>query len=928
MDRPFLPHDPTRPHRTRPPLPLGLLLAVPLLAAAGGAEAGEAVDYASQVKPILEARCFACHGALKQQAGLRLDTVSLMLEGGDSGPAIEPGEAEFSPLVERVAAEDAVLRMPPEGEPLGEEQIALIRSWIDQGADGPADEAPEPDPDEHWSFRPPTRPPVPDAGAGWARGPIDAFLAAGLERAGLDRVGEAPPHVLLRRVYLDLIGLPPPREELNAFLADPSDEAYEREVDRLLADPRHGERWARHWMDVWRYSDWYGRRAVPDVLNSYAMIWRWRDWIVRELNDDSGYDHMVRMMLAADELAPGDPEELPATGFVVRNFYRWNYNSWLADSVEHTGKAFLGLTINCAHCHDHKYDPIRHEDYFALRAVFEPIELRHDRVPGEPDPGPYPTYEYGKAYKPITSGMVRVFDKTLDAETFLYTRGQARNVVPGRPPIPPGPPRFLAGEDFRVEPIGLPAEASYPGLKDFIRREETEAREQALADARAALDMTMERLDAIGPDAAESEREAARLAERADRLAVAAAEAEREALRLRIAADDARHSRCDADPDEAARLASGAERAAAAAQARTGVARAERAEHDAKIQGDADAIAKAGQQVAAARQELEAAEGAIDADSAEYAPLSPSFPGRSTGRRAALAEWITRRDNPLAARVAVNHLWGWHFGEPIVATPHDLGRNGAEPTHPGLLDWLAVELMEPSTPGVRPWSMKHLHRQIVLSASYRMASQASDPDHPGRSLDPEDRMLWRFRPARMEAEVVRDSLLHVAGVLDPEVGGPELDQSEGQTNRRRSLYFAHHGEASMPFLELFDAPDPGECYRRTTSVVPQQSLALANSGLALAMARTIAPDLSARLADPGDDAFIVAAFERVLSRPPSPEEHALSASFLDRQARLFSGEELPEAPGIDPPPSTDPGARARENLIHALLNHNDFVTIR
>jgi hypothetical protein len=278
--------------------------------------------------------------------------------------------------------------------------------------------------------------------------------------------------------------------------------------------------------------------------------------------------------------------------------------------------------------------------------------------------------------------------------------------------------------------------------------------------------------------------------------------------------------------------------------------------------------------------------------------------------------------------VAVNYLWGWHFGEPIVGTPHDLGRNGDPPTHPELLDWLAVELMEPSTPGVRPWSMKHLHRQIVLSEAYRMASHEADPGHPGPSLDPENRMLWRFRPARMEAEVVRDSLLHVAGVLDPQIGGPEIDQSLGQTSRRRSLYFAHHGEASMPFLELFDAPDPGECYRRTTSVVPQQSLALANSELALAMARTIAPDLSDGLTDNSDGAFIVAAFERVLSRPPSAEEHALSALFLDRQARLFSGQVLPIVAESNPPPATDPTARARENLIHALLNHNDFVTIR
>ena len=323
--------------------------------------------------------------------------------------------------------------------------------------------------------------------ARWVRGPIDAFLEREWTRRGVVPMGAAEPQVLLRRLYLDLVGLPPTREQLHAFLADPSEATYAQEVDRLLESPQYGERWARHWMDVWRYSDWYGRRAVPDVLNSYAQIWRWRDWIVRSLNEDKGYDQMVREMLAADELAPADDANLAATGFLVRNFYRWNYNSWMKDNVEHTGKAFLGLTFNCAHCHDHKYDPITHQDYFALRAVFEPLELRHDRVPGEPDPGPYPKYDYGKAYKPITSGMVRVFDEKLDAQTFLYTGGESRNIVPGRPPVPPGVPEFLGGRSFHVEPIELPPEVYYPGRKAFVRREELAHREAAATAAEPAL---------------------------------------------------------------------------------------------------------------------------------------------------------------------------------------------------------------------------------------------------------------------------------------------------------------------------------------------------------------------------------------------------------------------------------------------------------
>ncbi|WP_235963692.1 DUF1553 domain-containing protein [Tautonia rosea] len=912
---------------------LGMLLAAvqPVVRAD---DAGLAA-YEGQIRPLLKERCYACHGALKSQAGLRLDTVAAMLDGGDSGPAIEPGDSEFSPLVERILEHDDALRMPPEGEPLTEDQIAIIRSWIDSGAAAPSNETPEPDPREHWAFQTPTRPAVPDAGAGWAREPIDAFLAAEHDRLGLEPLGEAPPHVLLRRLHLDLIGLPPTREELLEFLADPSEAAYERVVDRLLADPRHAERWARHWMDVWRYSDWYGRRAVPDVLNSYAMIWRWRDWIVNKLDEDAGYDHLLRMMLAADELAPDDPEELPATGYVVRNFYRWNYNTWMADSVEHTGKAFLGLTINCAHCHDHKYDPIRHEDYFAFRAFFEPIELRHDRVPGEPDPGPYPKYDYGKAYAPINSGMVRIFDEKLDAETFLYTRGEARNIVPGRPPIPPGPPRFLTGGDFEVEPIDLPAEAAYPGVKSFIRQEETAVRQKTLDEAQAALSTAQQALETIKAQADPEGHTSAQLALQVAEETLQVAQTDLESLRLRMVADDARLGRGEVDPDESARAAARKERELALARARLERAAAELAEHQVRHQADAaeDALTQAEQRLATARQAVETAEGALESESTSYTHLSPSYPGQSTGRRAALAEWLTRPENPLTARVAVNYLWGWHFGEPIVATPHDFGRNGAPPSNKALLDWLAVELMEPSSPGVKPWSMKHIHRQIVMSAAYRMASHTSDADHPNVAIDPENRGLWRFRPSRMEAEAVRDSLLHVAGVLDLTRGGPEIDQSQGLVSRRRSLYFAHHGEGSMQFLELFDAPDPGECYRRTTSVVPQQSLALANSEMALAMARTIAAELETEpscdpRADGREDAFIQAVFERVLSRPPSDEERALSRTFLERQVALFEGVELPDVSEVSPPPSTDPRRRANENLVHALLNHHDFVTIR
>jgi hypothetical protein len=636
----------------RPPA-ASATLAAAIVALATPAQAGELVDYNGRIKPLLAKRCYACHAALKQEGGLRLDTGAAIRRGGDSGEAVAPSRPGESLLLARVADPDAATRMPPEGEPLTPEQIALVRAWVEQGATSPPDEKPEPDPREHWSFRGPVRPAVP-ASSTQSGNPIDDFLAVERDRRGLPPLPRAEPNVLLRRVYLDLIGLPPTREELRAFLTDPSEEAYERVVDRLLADPRHGERWARHWMDVWRYSDWYGRRAVPDVLNSYGMIWRWRDWIVRGLNEDRPYDDLIRMMLAADELAPANDADAVATGFLVRNFFRWNYDLWKKDTVEHVGKAFLGLTFNCAHCHDHKYDPITHEDYFRLRAVFEPIEIRHDRVPGEPDPGVYPKYKYGSAYPPITSGLVRIMDERLDAQTFLYTRGEARNVVPGRPPIPPGPPEFLADASFRVDPVDLPAESHHPELKEFVRREELAKRQAVVAAAEEALEKARTTAGAGAPLPIEQ-------------AAVTAARAELAAYRARVAAELVRYGVEPGDADAAAKVASKAERQTTADKAALEFAKAERAATEAKEKAETDpaaqaAVAPAEQQVAVARQAADAARAAVAQDSTTYTPLGPAYPTQSTGRRAALARWITSRTNPLTARVAVNHIWRWHFG--------------------------------------------------------------------------------------------------------------------------------------------------------------------------------------------------------------------------------------------------------------------------
>ena len=342
-----------------------------ILCALVNAEPQSSVDYQKDIKLILRERCYACHGALKQESGLRLDTVALMKKGGTNGPVVFPKDINKSNLFLKVNEKDTSLRMPPEGKALDSDQIEKMRKWIIQGAQSPTDEVTEKDPSMHWEFLKPTKsnPPTPK-NLSISANPIDLFVASSLEAKGLQMQKPADKQILLRRVFLDLVGIPPSPMELDKFIADQSPDAYEKVVEALLLDPRHGERWARHWMDIWRYADWHGRRYVPDVWNSAPQIWRWRDWIVESLNTNKGYDRMIHEMLAGDEFYPDDQSSAHATGYLVRNWYALNPNDWMRSIVEHTGKAFLGLTFNCAHCHDHKYDPISHDDYFKFRAFF------------------------------------------------------------------------------------------------------------------------------------------------------------------------------------------------------------------------------------------------------------------------------------------------------------------------------------------------------------------------------------------------------------------------------------------------------------------------------------------------------------------------------------------------------------------------------
>jgi len=1140
------------------------------------------IDYLRDVKPILKERCYACHGALKQESGLRLDTGNAIRRGGDGGSIVDVEAAEISSLIARISSHDESERMPPEGEPLSAVQIETLRNWIGQGAISPDNEQPEPDPDQHWAFQPPTRSDLPaNVDSDTSRNPIDAFIDAKLHEHGLTAQSDAPKQVLLRRLYLDLIGLPPTRKELHDCLNDDSPAAYETVVDRLLNDPRYGERWARHWMDIWRYSDWYGRRYVPDVWNSAPQVWRWRDWIVRSLNEDHGYDRMLREMLAADEICPEDDSAAVATGYLIRNWYALNPNDWMRSTVEHTGKAFLGLTFNCAHCHDHKYDPILQDDYFRLRAFFEPIDIRQDRVPGEADPGPFQEYDYGVLRKIQRLGAVRIYDKKPDAPTWFYTGGDERRRVTERGSISPGVPEFLTASAPKVTAVELPTRAWYPGLRPALhdallaeagtaivqaekelvtvsqtKNEVPTATLEQLAQAEAAfraatedaeksgqpgaidgrqsliLDATtgrrtvlngIQQLTALehgttlsfellilndehfnfqlakdvkkgltasyigfksgrivsyqpgtftefetgrydfaagqkrfqvsllfetqtdrclltvgsatgevvlvdrvpvalngwnpvgdptkaisfecrtgsvavvddvtitAPVQTEAaiENEAARLVTfnfeaptyaegrdidgiegwsissfsaapatsvvsstagneslrslltqvqtaqravdsvhlpvRAATAKLAAARAEVMSLDARIAADRSKYGETpDTDFAELARAASRFERDAIVLKAEADVLIHELALSAAEAVPMDDAerpkkIEAANKLLAVSRPVLDKARVASNDSTIEYSPFSPTYPKTSTGRRTVLAEWITARENPLTARVAVNHIWARHFHSPLVSTVTDFGRSGALPSHPELLDWLAVEFME------NDWSMKHLHRLIVTSAAYRRVSSVGTNASGGTKAiesDRENKLLWRMNIGRMEAEVVRDSVLYTAGKLDLTMGGQPLENSEALTTFRRSLYYSVYPEegGKSALGELFDAPDAMECYRRTRSIVPQQALALTNSDFVHEQNAAVTVVLMSETdtaTENNSKPFITAAFETILSRPPSEAELQLCCEAIESQRELLAKTE-----------TADPNIRVLESVVRAILNHNDFITIR
>ncbi|SIO41147.1 Planctomycete cytochrome C [Singulisphaera sp. GP187] len=855
----------TRSLRWRIGVALATVAAVTGIAAEGVAGQGDPSASPEQVKffetevrPLLAASCLKCHGPDKQKGGLRLDSKAAILTGGESGPAVVPGKPAESLLVEAINYEGP--EMPPKGK-LGAPQRETLTKWIAMGLPWPANDpgasasatptqaAKSKITDEDrafWSFQPLRRPDVPSTNdGGWARNAVDRFIFARLHAEGLTPAPQEDREILIRRLTFDIWGLPPTPAEVDAFLADKGPNAYETLVDRLLASPRYGERWGRHWLDLVRYAESDGYRADgyrPDA-------WRYRDYVIKAFNEDRPYNRFVTEQLAGDELDPSDPELKVAVGYYRLGTYEYNQRDvpaqWSAivnDITDVTGDVFLGLGMGCARCHDHKFDPILQKDYYRLQAFFSPILPRNDL--NLATPREWPAYQEKLAAWEAKTAETRAAIAALERP---YREGVAKMAID----------RF-------------PAEMQ--ALINKPQAERTPSEEQLVA---LAYRQVTHEYDLI-----------------ADKMKKSKDKDAWTALQKQLA----EQGRDRPTPPAAVLTATDVGPLAPPTM----------------IPGD---------------RKKEAIDPGfltlLDPAPATIKPVATA--PQSTGRRTALASWLTRPDNPLSTRVVVNRIWQYHFGRGIVSTSSDFGRLGERPSHPELLDWLTTEFV------ARGWSFKQMHRLILTSATYRQS--ATHPDATvARRKDPENRLHWHRLTRRLDVEPIRDAMLAVSGELDLAIGGPAVDADQP----RRTVYSQVKRNKRDPLGEAFDAPDGSiTTPQRDATVTPIQALLMINGSWTLDRAKAFATRLQKDAGD--DEARVELAYRLAFGRKPGPAEQAEALAFLHHQAQVAEPTPKPEVadgegagaacnkPGESRSAEVDPASWA--DFCHALLNASEFLYI-
>jgi mono/diheme cytochrome c family protein len=757
------------------------------------ANGAAAVDYARDVKPLIATACVQCHSSEKPKGGLRLDTAANAMAGGDSGNSIVPGAPEKSLFIQLLdGAHDDIPQMPYKRNPLTGEQTALLKQWIREGAKAPANE--HPSTWSHWAFSPPAKRhlPMPSPAKAPTAHPVDAWINAALEKEAITPSNQATAETLIRRVSLDLTGLPPTLEEVAAFTSDKSPDAYEKLVDRLLASPHFGERWGRWWLDQARYSDSNGYS-----IDAPRNMWPYRDWVVQALNADMPFNQFTIEQLAGDLLPNPTLEQRIATGFHRNTQINGEGGidpeqfrvEAVFDRVATTGSVWLGLTVGCCQCHDHKFDPLSQREYFGFYAFFNNQE--QDGHGGTKNPtvvipnrGTDPK-QIELERKELLAKLTQIMPTRIE----FLTQWEAGLLEPAKKKLKP--------EELKA--LQVPA------------AKRTLAQQRILYAQFAFNDSEFKGIN--------------------DRL-------------------------IELESEEASR-----------------------------------ATSLVMQELSQPRKTQLFIKGDFTRPAEEVAPGTPSVlpklqPTETAPNRLDLARWLVSRDQPLTARVIVNRIWQHYFGKGLVVTENDFGTQGILPTHPELLDWLAVELMD------QQWRLKAMHRLIVTSDTYKRSSDARPDLH---LKDPYNRLLAHQTRLRLDAEFVRDVCLTASGLLSRTLGGqpvyppqPEGAMSVGQTRRpwpvskipdryRRGLYTFLFRASPHPAFTVFDAPDSfTTCTRRNRSNTPLQALTLLNDAAFFEFAEALKQII--------ERDGLESAFQRCVSRRPSPEETRVLAGLTPLQA--------------------------------------------
>jgi hypothetical protein len=850
--------------------------------------------FEEKIRPLFINHCLACHSGSAPAGELRLDLKSGWQRGGSRGPAIVPFEPGRSLLLQVVSGNHEKLSMPRKGAALTAEQIGDLTHWIRSGAPDPRDgsiyQPPFTHPGKvqnHWAFRPVVRPLLPEVtNLAWAQTPVDRFVLARLEAAAVSPAAPADRRTLIRRLYFDLVGHPPTPAQVQAFVEETGTAGTDRLIDQLLASPQHGERWARHWLDVARYSDTAGYREVGKQRR-YLYSYTYRDYVIGAFNEDLPFDHFVREQLAADMMENADAGALAALGFLTLGpVFLGNTDLVIDDRIDVVTRGLMGLSVQCARCHDHKYDPIPTADYYSLHGVFASTEESEEKPLLRMQPVPLMQRAYGReqarrqaAYDSLRATEVeqaqhRIRSKMGDYLYAVHEKSQPDFVDPGNdffrlrslnPRIYGQVERLLTNEISRPHPLLEPwlLWASRGPVETVKSHTFLQTLQQDPRVNRAVRD----RLDPPPTSLRQLADRYNRLAKQTDSPETAGV-SELEEFRLFLRAAESPFTAPDSEHDVLVQLA----------REKLNVAAAYIGSLDATHPGAprrAQALMDKDKPVSPSvfiRGSNRQRGHRVPRQFLEFIAGPDRRPFRNGSGRLELAEAILKPDNPLTARVFVNRVWMHHFGQPLVETPSDFGVRADPPTHPQLLDWLAAEFVESG------WSVKHLHRLILRSATYQQSGETSK-----RVLDqdPENHLLGRMSRRRMDFESIRDSLLHVSGGLNLKIEGQSFDLTQTPVVNRRAVYgFVDRSEVAG-LLKTFDFATPDTSTpKRFETTVPQQSLFLMNSPFILAAASRLVEALPVA----SDSARIKAIYQRAYQRAPTPGELRDAREFLVRSS--------------------------------------------